>query len=322
MQAEVARSTGKRKKELQSALTQRFGDSEPQSLRPTLGTWAGYVVAQPTAPAKPTPRRSHFSSNLIILRQVDGRRFTLPSTLMLTEALRNVVMIRSRQQPPPEWLSGHAAAGEPSKRERGHVALFPLTHVGYRGNGAILGLALALPDDVPDSELECLEPLLWDNDLPRQNTLTLGRAGCATFEWCGQDESRVNLTPEVWTADYREVESGCRRWATVTPIAVDRHVRGESAWVEIERIIKDNCERIGLPRPAEVVASHVSPLVGAPVAHDMPRIIRKRDGGAIRHCHAVLLFDEPVIGPIVLGAGRYRGYGLCRPLHDRSEARS
>ena len=27
-------------------------------------------------------------------------------------------------------------------------------------------------------------------------------------------------------------------------------------------------------------------------------------------------FKEPVVGPVLLGAGRYRGYGLCRPLHS------
>ena len=33
--------------------------------------------------------------------------------------------------------------------------------------------------------------------------------------------------------------------------------------------------------------------------------------------HAILIFSEPVVGPVLLGAGRYRGYGLCRPLRGR-----
>jgi CRISPR-associated protein Csb2 len=34
--------------------------------------------------------------------------------------------------------------------------------------------------------------------------------------------------------------------------------------------------------------------------------------------HAWLRFDQPVTGPVMLGAGRYRGYGLGKPL-DRGE---
>jgi hypothetical protein len=28
-------------------------------------------------------------------------------------------------------------------------------------------------------------------------------------------------------------------------------------------------------------------------------------------------FAEPLVGPVLLGAGRYRGYGLCRPVPVR-----
>jgi CRISPR-associated protein Csb2 len=48
----------------------------------------------------------------------------------------------------------------------------------------------------------------------------------------------------------------------------------------------------------------------------MPRLVRKRDGGKIRQLHAYLEFDEPVVGPVLLGSGRYRGYGLCRPVQE------
>jgi len=32
--------------------------------------------------------------------------------------------------------------------------------------------------------------------------------------------------------------------------------------------------------------------------------------------HALLVFPEPVRGPVLLGAGRYFGLGLFRPLPD------
>jgi CRISPR-associated protein Csb2 len=57
-------------------------------------------------------------------------------------------------------------------------------------------------------------------------------------------------------------------------------------------------------------------FIGALTTREMPRLVRKSDGGLIRQVHAYLEFDEPVVGPILLGAGRYRGYGLCRPLQE------
>ena len=78
-------------------------------------------------------------------------------------------------------------------------------------------------------------------------------------------------------------------------------------------MISRSCERIGLPVPREVIVTPVSAHLGVPPAHEFPRLERK-DGSRRRHVHAILVFSEMVRGPILLGAGRYRGYGLCRPL--------
>ncbi len=67
--------------------------------------------------------------------------------------------------------------------------------------------------------------------------------------------------------------------------------------------------RIGRPAQRRASQLHFAP---AP-AHAFPRL-RRKDGSERRHSHAILIFDEPVRGPILIGAGRYRGYGLCRPL--------
>jgi len=40
----------------------------------------------------------------------------------------------------------------------------------------------------------------------------------------------------------------------------------------------------------------------------------KTGSGTPRACvHAEITFDEPVRGPVLIGAGRYFGYGLCLP---------
>jgi CRISPR-associated protein Csb2 len=57
----------------------------------------------------------------------------------------------------------------------------------------------------------------------------------------------------------------------------------------------------------------VSAHLGVPPSHVFPRLVRK-DGGERRQAHAIVVFEEPVVGPVVIGAGRYRGYGVCRPV--------
>ena len=220
-------------------------------------------------------------------------------------------MKHSPDQPPPEWISGHCPEGGPS--EAPHLALIPLPHVGRQhADSRILGLALVVPRDVPTDEVRrCLNPLLFDErGGAKPVTLTLGPAGECVLQLDEQQDFRVSLKPEIWTG----ANDPQTRWATVTPIALDRHAKGTDPWTDIAEIIGDGCERIGLPRPADVIPAPVSLFLGAPTTRDMPRIERKRDGGLIRQVHAVITFPEPVVGPVLIGAGRYRGYGLCRPL--------
>ena len=75
-------------------------------------------------------------------------------------------------------------------------------------------------------------------------------------------------------------------------------------------------EHVGLPRPREVLLHPVSLVEGVPHAREFPQLVRKHDGGRRRHHHAVVIFDEAVRGPVLIGAGRFRGYGLCRPIDD------
>jgi CRISPR-associated protein Csb2 len=60
----------------------------------------------------------------------------------------------------------------------------------------------------------------------------------------------------------------------------------------------------------EVVVTRVSAHLGAPLPHAFPRL-RRKGGTGRRHAHAILVFEEPVRGPVLVGAGRYRGIGVC-----------
>jgi CRISPR-associated protein Csb2 len=83
-----------------------------------------------------------------------------------------------------------------------------------------------------------------------------------------------------------------------------------------EAILTRGCEYVGLPRPVEVVADRFSPLYG--VEPSFRFVIRRHRAlpKARLYTHVSLTFAEPVRGPVLLGAGRYFGLGLCRPLRE------
>ena len=110
-------------------------------------------------------------------------------------------------------------------------------------------------------------------------------------------------------------------WATVTPMVLDRFPKGDR-----EEAIRDAvmlaCERAGLPAPQRdaVYAGKHSAIEGCPPARPgadeppwtrwrVPRSMAKRP-----LVHIAIEFCEPVAGPIMLGAGRFNGMGLCRQM--------
>lgn len=282
--------------------------------RPPIAIAVGYEIGQPV-PAPTPPVGTYFSPDLMVLRQLSGPRFPLESTLLVTQRLRDAVMSRC-PNPLPEWLTGHAADGSLSRRQYGHLALIPLAHVGRQhAGGHVLGWAIVVPRDVARQDLiRCLHPLLYDSQgWPRTIALKLGALGECQLQIDDGSEFRLTLQPRTWTGP-------ARRWATVTPICLDRHPKAPrhhpSYWLEVEEMIRSACERIGAPRPAVVTATPSPLFTGVPHAGRMPKLMRKNGGGAVQHTHAVIVFDQPVLGPVLLGAGRYRGYGLCRPMDN------
>jgi len=278
---------------------------DPKLFRPAPGRWQGYGPF--VEETKDAIRGSAFDRNLVVLR-LSGHGLPLVSTLKLMTALRNMVMKQCATQPPPEWLSGHGADAKATPKA--HLAFLPLPFVGDpHADGRIMGVALALPQDLdPEEAADCLGDLLRDEDgQPRTHHLFDGRWFDCTVELTRSPPPQKNLQTQVWTGP-------SRRWASVTPVVLDRHFDGKDKWDQAAESIKTACERSGLPRPTEVLLHPVSMFTGVPRASDFPPLTRKSDGGRMHHSHAVLLFAEPVEGPVLIGAGRFRGYGLCRPL--------
>lgn len=246
----------------------------------------------------PAVRDSVFA-DLVIFRRREGPSLPLEATEMVTAALREAVMTLS-DQPVPEALSGHRLDG--GKSERPHVAFVALADVGHPyADGHLLGVAVVLPRSLAGEERRAVLRALG-----RVERLTMGAAGIWSLERVTPDAVQRGLRAETW------VEPS-RRWATVTPVELDAFP-SEPYGLEAEEIVATSCERIGLPRPHEVVVIPNSIVPGAPPWHRFHRSRRPSSRPRRPLVHVVVTFAGPVRGPVILGAGRYRGLGLCRPI--------
>jgi len=282
-----------------------------------LGQWSSPALREPygvPAAEDITAPGSIFHPAIVILRRERGTAIGLEHTLRLTRVLRNAV-IRHCPDPVPEWVNGHDPDGGGSRQP--HLAFIPLADIGYSySEGRLLGVGIAVPREVSPEEAErCLSVFLGraaSDDL----RLYDGRG----FEWSTVLETR--LSPPVALRDSSWTRAS-RKWATATPMAFDRHRKNKKnedpARADHEAVARA-CRATGLPEPLHVATAPVSRIRGVPHARDFPALRRKSDNGLRYKTHLVVEFEEPVVGPILLGAGRFRGYGLCRPLRDDPEA--
>lgn len=263
----------------------------------------------------------------VVAPPTGGRRILMNASLAqyVARAMRGLILAHAADGDLPASISGHAEDGRPT--DRAHVAYVPLAHVGhYHASGSILGLAVVPPRDlsredrgtllsaIARAEQAARVPDDEAGDVPTLQ-LTLGRRGVLHLRRLRDVSERQTLRPARWTRS-------AARWATATPIALDRNpgdlrsgepVRLEEAVARAEATIADACVNIGLPAPAAVWLHRRSVVDGAPAAR---RFMPFPDGGSgpKRVCvHAEIAFYRFVRGPMLLGAGRYHGLGLCIP---------
>jgi len=296
-------------------LREALDNLPPPKQRPKLSFYHGYArPAQETATANVA--NTVFSPHFLVLQLCTKRgpyeELDLVSTLSVTNRWREAILSHSNglSEPVRRMLSGHDADGGSSNDP--HLAFLPLAFVGHEhANGHLLGMGLALPADLSrDDRREALRAVAAVRELK------LGPIGVWNVEPITVSQPPRNLKPEAWTA----WPQGATHWSTVTPIVFDRHPKAEKKvdyQQEVAATIASACTRIGLPAPREVIVTQISVHLGVPPSFSFPRLQRK-NGSERRHTHAILVFDEPVCGPVLIGAGRFRGYGICRPLEAQS----
>lgn len=285
----------------------------------------------PAATVRPSPSASVFGANWIVFAHHGGMRPEPTAAAVVGGRLRAALMAAFRD-PVPEWLSGHRPDGTPT--DRPHSAFVPLLNAGHpHGDGRLMGVALVLARAEDDAYAQAATPPAFDarrrldravaalavpNDPDRAIDLHFGRHG----SWrVIRDVSpgRFTLQPSRYAPP-----GGARQWTTVTPIVLDRHVKDAGRRREAEADgIAEACINIGLPRPERVVTAKHSAATGAPPAWPVGGAPgwtawrRPESLGRRPMTHATIVFAEPVEGPVLLGAGRFVGLGLCMPLDDR-----
>lgn len=296
--------------ELHQGFEHRVLPARPQRYQPVSALTAPFKVA-----------RSVFSPDWVVFERVGGARPVASRGTDLARALRGALIEMHGNPALPAAISGHAESG-PS--DRPHVAFVPLPFVGHdHADGALMGCALVLPRDFAGSDRELLLRLVakWERvRSDAQGNLILAAGTLPAVVVRRVDVSaKATLDPSRW----------CRastRFITATPIALDRNpgkLRSNEggtalkAALEAQRGIGDACLRIAGVRPVSVEVSLAPLLAGAQHVRDfLPW--PGRPGRTLRvRVHADIRFETPVSGPLLLGAGRYFGLGLCLPVEDR-----
>jgi CRISPR-associated protein Csb2 len=257
----------------------------------------------------------------IVAHDLDFRAAPLACKALIKAVMSGYAAVAGRDGI-PAWVSGHGGDGSPGKDP--HLAAVPLAFAGFKhGDGALMGFALVPPvgrDDLladPMFRKAMFAITASGADGRRILPLVVGRTGALDIALTFGTE-RASLNPERYL-------SVAKYWGTVTPLVLDRHVSGDDPQTEIEDLIADACGRSLGVRPKRVVAHKHSAIQGAPSAYPsgnaprwtgwrVPETLKSR-----RLTHAVLEFEGDVAGPLMIGAGRFCGLGLCLPLGAPAE---
>ena len=221
---------------------------------------------------------------------VSGRRISTVTRLFKAAVLSKFQAIHGT---PPSVLHGHGFLAKGYETAR----YLALPDVGFKwSRGRIHGLALWMPPGCGESILKSVREAALAVRVLKNHSLSVSAAP-------RQERGPMASNPHRW-------EQRARTWATATPAIHERWRRLNLA--EISRW----CKHAGLPEPINFRWSR-TPLVAGAI--DLAPIEVNRPGRTGRpYSHVMLRFAERVTGPVVIGSGRQRGFGLCVPTKNES----
>ena len=265
------------------------------------------------------------SPNWLVLETIGGAVPDLRASALVCRVLRRVLMCGYRriglEDAIPEIVSGHDPGGRATRLP--HLAIAPMAFTGFPySDGRVFGFALIPParttlSDIPEfrAAFEKVAPydpgeerrvlVLEGVPLRERQRLRLSPAGATT---------KRSLSPDPYVA-------AASVWASVTPIVLDRHLKRKDD-LEAREIIANACGNAGLPHPDidRIRIGKHSAIEGAPPARPLagePRWTRWKIPAPLASrplVHVVIDFGCEIPGPVMLGAGRFTGLGLCRGL--------
>jgi CRISPR-associated protein Csb2 len=233
------------------------------------------------------------------------------SLLGLTQAVRASI-INYAVESTVRSISGHEPDGQPTKLA--HLAVVALPYVGTEhADGSFRHVALVMPEASAD-DLRLLR-LAVGNWLQAGGKL-YGR---------GIDARRVVEAPERgnWSANPQRWTKPSHLWASATPIVLKKFPgelfrsepgKRKRAWDAASKLVAESCVDIGLPEPVGVRLDRAPMIQGARRSEGYQRFRREGGRPSPPQVHAMVEFDQPVQGPVLLGSGRYLGYGLMAPV--------
>lgn len=293
---------------------ERHAGSEPRTLPARITPYG--AAAETRQPSQP-----HLGGDWYVLAMPRDRRPAATRAVELSRAVRDALLSHA-DEPVPEVLSGHrpGPVGPTGPTTQPHVAVVPLPFVGRQyADGAVLGMAVILPTGIAGQERRAVLRALgrWRDD--DQLVLRLGRGGIIVLHLADQADARLPFMLTRW--------AWCRpatRYASATPVALDRFPgdlraseprRRQEAERTAIQSIRQSCTNAGLSELESVEISLDTPLLGTRHLRSFPTY-RTPSGTTKMIVHVRLSFVQPVAGPVLIGAGRYFGYGLCWPLSD------
>ncbi len=257
---------------------------------PALRHEAAYRSPSPT---ESRDRSGEVVAWMLLHPAVSGRRISL-----LTGLFKEAVLSHYQRKfgEPPRILHGHGFTTKGYETAR-YLALPDVGHQWSRGR--IHGLALWLP-----SESDVAVRQMTHDAAFSVRRLTGNGVDVAVSPHDGGARPMA-ARPSYWMRR-------SRAWVSAIPAIHER--RGPLYQAEIARW----CQHAGLPDPVAFRFAR-TPLIHGAI--DLAPVEVNRPGRpALPYSHVELWFDQMIQGPVVIGSGRQRGFGLCLPLdHNAHE---